>query len=229
MIKNFSASECKLCNQGFIKTELYGDLFTIEEPKVNPITILSKNLTDKHRKLLNQYTGIGFFKVYKHVSEGNTDLEIFLDVSKLFEYEGTLKDYAEGTQQQTKLIKDYDWVSIGRLYELSNGDYDYFKLYPAIVILKSNNHIEIIEDKLLATKSQVKCTIEGELAYSDSFYKDDMDKYNHDKIYLWSRWAFPAIAVFVSILTIWWSIHQTYNLKKDIKQLEKRVLTIEGK
>ncbi len=91
VIENFSANECKLCDQGFIKTELYGDLFTIEEPKVNPITIVSKNLTDKNRKLLNQYTGIGFFKVYKHVSEGNTDLEIFLDVSKLFAYEGTLR------------------------------------------------------------------------------------------------------------------------------------------
>lgn len=100
---------------------------------------------------------------------------------------GTFKDFEEGTQQQLKFVKEYDWFSIDELYELSHGEYDYFKLYPAITILKSNNHIEVIEDKLLATKSKIRCTIEGELAYSDSFYQDDMAKYNHDKIYSWAR------------------------------------------
>ena len=142
---------------------------------------------------------------------------------------GTLKDFKEGTQQQLKLVKEYDWFSIDELYDLSHGEYDYFKLYPSIILLKSNNHIEVIEDKVLATKSKIRCTIEGELAYSDSFYQDDISKYNHDKIYSWARWALPVLAIFITLFTVGWSIYQTTGLKKDIKQLEKRVCTIEVK
>lgn len=88
LVKIYTANECKLCKQGSIKTALHGDLFTIEPPKTHPIKITSSVLSTKNKKLLNQYSGIGFFKAYKHVSQGNRDIEIFLDVSKIFEYSG---------------------------------------------------------------------------------------------------------------------------------------------
>jgi hypothetical protein len=92
ILKSYNENQCKFCKQGLIKVDLHGDLFTIEPPKINPIILLSAHLPDKVRKTLGKFYCTGFFKTYKHVNGRSSELEIFLDVSALFEYKDSLKN-----------------------------------------------------------------------------------------------------------------------------------------
>jgi hypothetical protein len=82
-IKSYPLNDCPYCKDHSYAIPMEGDQFTTEPARIAEIEILLSDFAEAHRKILDDLSSTGLFKVFRSVN--SREFEIYLDVEAMLE------------------------------------------------------------------------------------------------------------------------------------------------